>query len=189
MNPLPMVRALKGAPISVLFLLWLAGQPVSAGWLVNMSGYTDKPVTRALDTLREYGLIVKAKGGWTLAEGIQLSLGENRNNSEISSTTTTSLIVESKGQQVEVEAMNRNYSENHQILQDAGVGEPMAKVLASLPHVTPAYLEAHLQKAESDGLGLVIHRIKSGDKIKIKRDLSRGASVVDVVSAFRQNRR
>ncbi len=78
-----MVRELKGAPLSCLILIMLAGMPVSNEWLCRMSGYTDKPVAQALKLLSspEYQLICRTSGGWRLADAFQLAL-INRNFSD-----------------------------------------------------------------------------------------------------------
>ncbi len=75
-GPLDRVKLLKGAPLSILTLLSVAqarGQePVKPKWLARYSGYTDKPITRALALLEEYGLAVRCgKAGWQLSADIQ----------------------------------------------------------------------------------------------------------------------
>lgn len=70
------VRALKGAPLSILVLLGLVGAPVSNEWLAAHSGYSDKPVAQALMYLREHGYVTLTTRGWQLAGGArQLPLG------------------------------------------------------------------------------------------------------------------
>lgn len=65
-----LIRTLKGAPLSCLLLLKLAGQPVMAEYLERNSGYTDKPVLSALRLLEEYGLIThNERYAWQIADG------------------------------------------------------------------------------------------------------------------------
>lgn len=74
-NPIALVRALKGAPLSVLFALFLLKQPVTQEFLERTTGYTDKPVSQALAYLQENGLIQKVARGWLLTgEARQLPL-------------------------------------------------------------------------------------------------------------------
>ncbi len=64
------IRTLKGAPLSCLMLLALAGQPVSAEYLERNSGYSDKPVLAALRLLEEYGLISQnGRYAWQISDG------------------------------------------------------------------------------------------------------------------------
>jgi len=72
---------LKGAPFSILALLSFSPVPVSNAWLEVHSGYSDKPVSKALYYLQENGFIIKTPGGWKISNGsLQLPLpigGEN----------------------------------------------------------------------------------------------------------------
>lgn len=61
------VRALKGAPLSIMVLLSLEGTGVSNDWLVANSGYTGKPIASALGWLQEHGYVVLTSRGWKLA--------------------------------------------------------------------------------------------------------------------------
>src|SRR5687768_11062428 len=85
-NPIQLLRQLKGAPLSVLLACYWAGQRVSADWLCTVTGYTDKPVTSALNLLKEYQWVTRVQGGWMIANAEQLPLtfpfSENRNNSD-----------------------------------------------------------------------------------------------------------
>ncbi len=49
----------------------------------------------------------------------------------------------------------------------AKIGEPMATTLCKMDHVTPEYLDAHIQAAKRDNIGipLLIFRIKKADPI------------------------
>ena len=68
-NPLRYLRALKGAPLSILVALKLIGKPVSQAWLESATGYTDKTLSRALLYLQEIGLVNGSPGfGWIVSE-------------------------------------------------------------------------------------------------------------------------
>lgn len=71
-----MVRQLKGAPLAVLVVLSYAGQRVSQDYLERCSGYSDKPVSQALEYLRDLGVVDRSAAGWGLCEGQQLVLGQ-----------------------------------------------------------------------------------------------------------------
>ncbi len=71
-HPVRLVRELKGAPLSVLFALATKRQGVSQTWLESVTGYTDKPVQKALAYLQEAGLITHSCNGWRLSDGGKL---------------------------------------------------------------------------------------------------------------------
>lgn len=193
LNPLSSLRALKGAPLSCLFALMFANQPVGNGWLARVTGYSSKPVADALRYLLEMGLVTTNGRfeSWQLnSQAIQLPLmnlvsAENSSwkNSNSNPTTATTAIegeinqsvaaaVESKTSRnfsdstLNVESKkNPNFSDSLELLHAANVGEPSATTLADLPHVTPYYLAAHILKAKEDDIktGLLIHRIRAKD--------------------------
>lgn len=68
-NPIRLVKELKGAALSIMVLLSWSNTPVTREWLEVHSGYSDKPVSKALFYLREQGFLVKGAGGWMLASG------------------------------------------------------------------------------------------------------------------------
>lgn len=75
-NPIRLVRELKGAPISIILVLSFSTLRVTQEWLERATGYTDKPVSQALQYLREIGLVDHTRSGWQLTgEGKQLPLG------------------------------------------------------------------------------------------------------------------
>lgn len=63
-----MVLTLKGAPLSCLIVLALAGQPLSAQYLERKTGYSDKIVNKALLTLQDLGMITRNdRYAWRIA--------------------------------------------------------------------------------------------------------------------------
>lgn len=63
-----MVRELRGAPLSCLILMALAGQAVSAQYLERQSGYSDKVVNSALLYLQDNGYITRnERYAWRIA--------------------------------------------------------------------------------------------------------------------------
>ena len=106
-NPVRLVKELKGAPLAILVLLSFSPVAVSREWLEVYSGYSDKPVSKALYYLQENGFIVKTAAGWRIAEGGQqlpLPLSQDPDTlpgGEFSAPGEVSTPVE-----------NRNFSEN-----------------------------------------------------------------------------
>ncbi len=71
-NPFALVKECKGAALSILVLLQtnrqLGGGAVTQEWLERHSGYSDKPVSQALNYLSETGRIVSTAAGWVLVD-------------------------------------------------------------------------------------------------------------------------
>lgn len=57
MEPLALIRAIRGAPLTVLVALTMSGQPLGTAQLATLTGYSDKTVTSALLTLQGLGLV------------------------------------------------------------------------------------------------------------------------------------
>lgn len=69
-NPVRLVKELKGAPLSVLMALFFAGGiGVTQEWIERNTGYSDKPVSKALAYLQEHQFVIKTKSGWMLSDG------------------------------------------------------------------------------------------------------------------------
>lgn len=176
-SPLTALRSLKGAPLSCLVALMFASQPVGKEWLSRITGYSDKPVSAALDYLLEMGFVTSSGRyhSWQInQQAIQLPLGttqmlsESSRNFSDSNPTTTALIVESNEQKLKAVAgkqRTRNFSDSHELLQSAKVGEPMATILAESDHISPYYIAAHILKAREDYIStsLLIHRMREKD--------------------------
>jgi len=176
-NPLTALRSLKGAPLSCLVALMFASQPVGKEWLSRITGYSDKPVSAALDYLLEMGFVTSSGRyhAWQINhQAIQLPLettqmlSESSRNYSDSNPTTTALIVESNNQKLKAVAAiqrSRNFSDSHELLQSAKVGEPMATILAESDHTSPYYVAAHILKAREDNIStsLLIHRMREKD--------------------------
>lgn len=172
-NPIKLLRELKGCPLSVLLALSIVRLPVNASWLENMTGYSDKPVTKALELLVEYGYILKLSGQkWQIGSSFQLPLGvESRNNSDISSTTSSSFLTEGN-KDIEEAAVEEEpkvgINPIFDRLNEIGIGEPVRSELIKKNYMTLEYLNAHYKKWKSEGikgLGLLIHRLRSHDLI------------------------
>jgi hypothetical protein len=176
------VKAIKGAPASILWaLVWSGGQPLSAAFLARVSGYTDKPITAGLALLEDYQFVVKVRGGWHLAEGLQLYLdqaplagledGKSRNNSDFPATAAVNLLSDLKDLNITLKAVaaarkSRNYSDilekphsnpNFETCWRAvrrqGIGEPIAEDIAdSTDPVTGEFMSVPFIQAHIDSL-------------------------------------
>ena len=177
------IRSLKGAPITVLCVMLLAGQPVTQEYCERHSGYTDKPVSQALHLLEELGYVShNGRYAWQIiSEATQLlmTLPEippqaetSRNNSDSMGTATTTIVESSIMRSINAaEAAKNDESEifrlakNVSALRKVGVYGAKAREIAALPHVTPRYIKAHAAYAElrKDAPGLMIRRMLDGD--------------------------
>lgn len=123
-SPLQMLRLLRGAPLSVLYGLWLARAMrigvVGNEWLERSTGYSDKPISQALALLEEYGLATHTRVGWALTSGAeQLPLmnldleGPDNNNPEPSNSfDRATMQSELQAPVADGSAVSRNISES-----------------------------------------------------------------------------
>ncbi len=192
-NPIGTLRQLKGAPLSVLIALTIVKpRLVSSSWLAGCTGYATDAITSATWYLKELGFIDcdSHRTNWRLVGDVQqLPLPMSMLNPEPENpdpekpdpdppTTTTTLIDREKIIEVEVEALRNPNPEKPEsdfhpsprnvcrdLLYFTGIGEPMATKICDMDHVTPEYLDAHIQKANKDeiDIALLIHRIRAKD--------------------------
>jgi biotin operon repressor len=124
-NPIRMVRELKGAPLSIIIALGLVQQRVSQGWLERSTGYTDKPISQALQYLREVGLVDETRSGWQLVkenakqlpmvmqmDAVEVSSEDPEETQESESSKNTTKIEETAKNQTDDIALSRNYSDS-----------------------------------------------------------------------------
>jgi hypothetical protein len=169
-NPIGLIRQLKGAPLSCYIALVIVHQPVTIEWLSRVTGYTDKPVTAAMNYLQELGIAgrISLKGGFFLQDDfMQLQLND-RNYSDDIPTTATATIVEKKKLRSAAAEEVRNNSDVYLKLKKAGVGEPTLSLLASDPQITPEVVDLQIRNQKNSGasVGLLIHRLRSHDEIQ-----------------------
>lgn len=191
-NPMTFVRALKGAPASILWALIFTKAMMTALELQQWTGYRDDAITPALRLLVALGWVVARtpRGPWGLAEGRQLPLMDlelkvdsfTRDISVFSgldaSTTTTTISRVEKIDEVVVVAGKTNpvfpdsYFETYGVTFEAnlkackknGIGEPKASEISACSWVSPEFIEAHVQSlTPGHVVGLAIVRILSDD--------------------------
>ncbi len=68
---------------------------------------------------------------------------------------------------------NPHFAANLRALRAAGIRDPAAARLARLPHVSPAYIAAHVELANAQGfaLGTAIYRIEHGWPLRSRRQV------------------
>ncbi|MDY6868782.1 MAG: hypothetical protein SVT56_12945, partial [Chloroflexota bacterium] len=167
MLTLATLRALKGAPLSILIAMLIAKQPVGENWLCSITGYSQNTVRRGCKFLEETQMIRRNEryNGYVLAKGsIQLPLGmeeisksalrgERHSKSGLqpkmtlpSVTTTTAFNRNEKeiNEENAVEVVERVSKNDTRLvlLYSAGVMEPTASRLLENDWVTQEYLEA-----------------------------------------------
>ncbi len=71
-NPVLLARQLKGAPLSLLWVMMFDPQPHDESWLSGMTGYTIRSIEPALKYLKEANYITRTQryGGWIILDGI-----------------------------------------------------------------------------------------------------------------------
>lgn len=187
-NTMTFVRALKGAPASVLWALLLTRQMMTALELQQWTGYKGDNITVAVRLLVDLGWVVarSSRGPWGLADGRQLPLmpglddGEASKPSESdligfgsSTTTTTKEIIENKSSVVvAAQAMNPIFSElffetegvtfedNFKMCQRHAIGNPKATEISVCSWVSPEFIDAHVKSLQpGETKGLAIVRI------------------------------
>lgn len=170
------LRALKGAPLSILVAMMLAHSPIGVDHLVVATGWGKDKVREGLSVLHSKGLATPLMryNGWELtARAQQLSLFEgdkialaDPSSSAAPHRSSQPTYLSSSSSSPEGEKIALADPEIIQALHHAGIGEPVAHQLATLPHITLEYIQAHVLKAKEDHIppGLLIHRMRSGDQ-------------------------
>lgn len=177
------LRALKGAPLSILIAMFLAKQPVGESWLISVTGYSQNTIRKGCSFLLETQLILRngRYQGYVLSKGaMQLPLGMAEIGEShfltLPTPTTTSTLNKYEDDFSEENAAEEELRESFfdsrlendsllVLLYSAGIMEPTASRLLEKEWVTKAYLEAHIEKAnrENTATALLIHRIRSHD--------------------------
>ena len=151
-TPIASLRALKGAPLSLVIAMKLANQPVGAGWLTSATGYTNATVTRALQVLRELRIAMQLEryNAWTLTEGgsqLMLSLpGEWSTQFECSPLSSSSSRYKEEKTLLPVLSGGSPQNECSPVLDCRG--KPCARRYALLVNLAIAYLEHELHEAD-----------------------------------------
>lgn len=171
------LRQLKGAPLAALLAVAIAPGPVTADYIARMTGYTDKPIAQALQYLAELQYITRARSGWILADAQQFALPYPiRNNSDSHDDDDDDAIEATRPYQ---SASSSSYRKNSELPAEiaanlaafTAAGYDLSSVIQSLaeqPHITPAYIAAHVESARRNGqienpLGFALTRMRAND--------------------------
>jgi len=178
MLTLATLRALKGAPLSILIAMLITNQPVGENWLSSITGYSQNTIRKGCQFLIETQMIRRNERyhGYVLTNGaVQLPLGtaemeRERQKMTLPSVTTTTAFNRNEKENNEENAVEVRERESKNdarlvLLYSAGIMEPTASKLLKNAWVTLEYLEAHIERAnrENTPAGLLIHRIRSHD--------------------------
>lgn len=174
------LRTLKGAPISILFALFFAHQPVGESWLVTVTGYSQNTVRRGCEYLEEIGYALRngRYDGWVLANGtVQLPLptetlksGESKIDSR--STYLLTAFNRNKVYNVNSEQQASNIIQGESkidsrilILDAAGIKNPKKSEILNLKWASENYLKSMIEegKRKNQNIGLTIHKIMCHD--------------------------
>lgn len=179
------IRALKGAPLSVIVLLMAQTQPVSVTYISSMTGYSYKPVEDALLYLQTMGKVSRVgRYGWQIAEAIQPPLPatpddvidlspEMEETTEETETPGAGVgIFPSPLKKVKLRDTPNSDNllnlrgrdlQNFQVMQNLGFFGQAAQEVAKLPHVTERMIRYHCATAPNANLALF--RIKKGWRV------------------------
>ena len=178
------IRALKGAPLSILIAMLIARQPVGENWLVTITGYSKNTVRNGCKFLVEIQMIQRngRYESYVLTNGTrQITIGqkeivEGQNLTLPEATTTTTTFNKKEDEKSEEraaveEARGSKNDPRLVLLFSAGIREPTASRLLKKKWVTMEYLEAHIDKAnrEDTPVPLLIHRIREHDPMPKKK--------------------
>lgn len=182
------LRALKGAPLSIVLAMMIANQPVGEGWLATATGYSQNTIRKGCKFLEETQIIGRngRYEAYVLSDGAQLSLGMADENGErqnltlpTAATTTFNKYEDGDSEVVVVITEERTANIDSRddrllILYGCGISEPTASRLIENSWCTEEYIRRHIEKARKEKIstGLLIHRIRSHDPMP-KSDLER----------------
>lgn len=167
-----LVRSLKGAPASVLWVLVLSGGVRRQAALVAATGYSDKPVRQALTELARQGL-AKRQGsqGWVVTPAFRreirsLLAQESPGRAGPRAPALSRQPARSRGRRP-----GSRPSDLVRLLQRIGIGPPALNRLAARPELAgdPARALAwwwyyQTQSWPTNPAGLVICRLEDGDQ-------------------------
>lgn len=173
------VRELSGVPISILFALAAARQPVEVAWLEAATDFSYNTLAKNLRYLQENGYVTRnGRYAWQLAEGAkQLPLisnlledPEDAGLSKFESPHDDVNIIdlkESTTTDINGDSQKLKVAENQAALEEIGVTEPKRSRLAKMPAVNPRMIRYHAHCAAAarsarNPTGLAISLIERG---------------------------
>lgn len=194
-NQMTFVRALKGAPASVLWAFVITQRMMTALELQQWTGYKGDNLTVALRLLVDLGWVVarSSRGPWGLAEGRQLPLmpgidqlrgpvppdsdligfrGGVVNDVDISfssPTNTTTTLTASRKTPIKSDSLDEGDRAKLAALDAAGIRGKKARELIRLEWVTVQYINAHAAAIAGEDWdnpqGMMIYRIEGNEPV------------------------
>lgn len=177
-----LLRSTKGAALSLLMAFIIEGDVMGHDYLMRVTGWSKDKVTEGLRTLRDLGIIDQLPetryNGWVLVDrdGLLDVLTSPKIQDSISSTTELSInkIVnicsssrEREAEKIGLANLSAEKMEVVKVLNSAGIMGITSLRLASTPHVTKEYAQAHIAKArkEHTKTAILITRLRDNDPI------------------------
>lgn len=186
------IQSMRGAPASVLLALAVTGRFMSHQELQLWTRCGKDQVTFALHMLVAQGWAARrtSRGPWKLHQGL-LSAGPDFLAARIPlkgpSSGSDSLNSSIEGTTL----LSPSSKEMLAALYACGIREPTASELVELPHMTPEYLQAHVQAARASGLriGSAIENMRLGaPPLNAPTPRGRQAQVDDMIRRFTEGR-
>lgn len=188
-NPMTFVRAMKGAPASILWAFLFSKRVMTALELQEWTGYKGDNITVAVRLLVNLGWLNarSPRGPWCLSEGRQFPLMNDESDliGFIPTTTTTmeeekqdkSVVVVKRGttpiksDSTVYETPGVTFEKNLKACRDCNIGEPKASLISDMPWVSPDFIKAHVESLyASDVVGLAIMRIEGNELPRIWKE-------------------
>ena len=189
-NTMTFVRAIKGAPASILWALMITRSMMTALELQQWTGYQGDAITVAVRLLISLGWVVarSPRGPWGLAEGRQLPLMpgieqlasfekadsvlngvshvvvDGADRELISPTITTTTTTTRGANPFKTDSWSDVQRDAYRALKDAGVKGKKSRALVELPWVTAEYVRAHAALVQSEQwdnpAGMMVYRME-----------------------------
>jgi hypothetical protein len=186
------LQSIKGAPASVLLALAFTGRYMSHHELQLWTRCGKDQITLALQILIAQGWAANrtSRGPWILRQrlptvdpdflGARIPLKGPSSGSDSLNTVEEETLLPSPSRKEMLEA-----------LYAVGIREPTASELVELPHMTPEYLQAHVQAARAHGLriGSAIENMRLGaPPLHAPAPQDRQAEVAEKIRRFSEGR-
>jgi len=193
-NMLRLIGELKGAPLSIIFVMLFLNRCVTELELIRYTRYSKATIWGALKLLCDpvYGLVLRVQGGWVLARNEQGLLSwvaddsEKVQNLNLFSTTTIKESINNDNNDI-----NSNTKKGLKIKPFANIPEDKQPIcqallkagifqnnrtaaLVEMPHITPEYIAAKkLEYPARKDVGFLIQALEAGEPIAEKAPLEK----------------
>lgn len=191
------VRALKGAPLAILWLCLQDPQAHSAKWYERNSGYSNATITRALDLLIDRQIFARISGGWALATNKQMILStdlesypqpvdKNHKIYDSKPLVVNSSLINIDTNNNDLTTTNQGNHKNYDLIlktcHDLGIHDPKATEFARRD-IDPGYIKGHVQ-AQGVDLPLAIWRIQNNRPLPKEKETQSEYIACDICGAL-----